>query len=295
MARPATGQIVEHHGKDGRIYRSLRFRASGKRHTLPLGVVARDEAERQLGYVMADVARGKWRPPEPAAASSQMPTFHEFAEQWWLRYEAQLARSTQLDYLWRLERHLLPHFGEMPLDSITFDTVERYIAAKLGEDDPLSARSINMTVTLLGAILETALERELISRNPAKGKGRRARERAPVRSYLHSAAQITALLDASGELDRAAPDARKHVERRAMIATLTFAGLRIGELCALRWRDVDLAGGWLHVGDAKTDAGRRRVEDPRRPTRRAARGARTPPGCRPGRLRVRHCAGRATE
>ena len=36
-------------------------------------------------------------------------------------------------------------------------------------------------------------------------------------------------------------------------------GLRIGELCALRWRDIDLAGGWLHVGEAKTDAGRRRV------------------------------------
>jgi integrase len=45
-----------------------------------------------------------------------------------------------------------------------------------------------------------------------------------------------------------------------MIATLTFAGLRIGELCALRWRDVDLAGGWLGVGESKTDAGRRRVK-----------------------------------
>ena len=45
-----------------------------------------------------------------------------------------------------------------------------------------------------------------------------------------------------------------------MIATLTFAGLRIGELCALRWRDVDLAGGWLTVGESKTDAGRRRVK-----------------------------------
>ena len=45
-----------------------------------------------------------------------------------------------------------------------------------------------------------------------------------------------------------------------MIAVLVFAGLRISELCALRWRDVDLAGGWLHVGESKTDAGRRRVK-----------------------------------
>jgi integrase len=45
-----------------------------------------------------------------------------------------------------------------------------------------------------------------------------------------------------------------------MLATLTFAGLRIGELCALRWRDVDLAAGWLTVGESKTDAGKRRVK-----------------------------------
>jgi integrase len=44
-----------------------------------------------------------------------------------------------------------------------------------------------------------------------------------------------------------------------MLATLTFAGLRLGELLALRWRDVDLAAGWLRVGEAKTDAGTRRV------------------------------------
>jgi integrase len=45
-----------------------------------------------------------------------------------------------------------------------------------------------------------------------------------------------------------------------MLSTLVFAGLRIGELCALRWRDIDLAAGRLRVGEAKTDAGVREVE-----------------------------------
>jgi integrase len=45
-----------------------------------------------------------------------------------------------------------------------------------------------------------------------------------------------------------------------MLATLAFAGLRIGELRALRWRDVDLAAGKLRVGASKTDAGIRVVE-----------------------------------
>jgi integrase len=263
MARRATGRVIEHQGADGLIYRALRFTAYGKRRYVSLGPVTATEAERELRHVLADVERGTWQPPRtiaPPPEPESVPTFHEYAEEWWTRNERQFATSTQLDYRWRLERHLLPFFAEKRLGEITFDLVERYIAAKLAEDEPLSARSINMTVTLLGSILEGAVERDLISRNPARGKGRRVRERAPRRSYLETAAQIDALLDAAGELDREAREDRRHIERRAMLATLTFAGLRIGELCSLRWRDVDLDSGWLRVGESKTPAGRRRVK-----------------------------------
>ena len=308
MPRPATGSIEEHEAKDGRVYRYLRFAANGKRQTLRLGAVTREEAERQLSYVMADVARGTWRPPVPApkvlaAEAGTASTFHGFANEWWLLNQAQLAAKTREDYTWRLQKHLLPYFGEMRLDAITFNTVERYIAAKLAEAEkirdaaadgrplaeeitdkrgrtfirtvrPLSARAINMTVTLLAAILESAVERELITRNPAKGKRRRVRERAPARSHLEEAAQIEALLDAAGELDRDAQEQGKHIQRRAMIATLTFAGLRIGELLALRWRDVEPRG---RVADGRRLQDRRGTtqgEGQGRAARRAAGGSR---------------------
>lgn len=61
-------------------------------------------------------------------------------------------------------------------------------------------------------------------------------------------------------MDSGAVVNHRHVHRKAIVATLTFAGLRIGELTALRWRDVDLAAGWLTVGESKTGAGRRRVK-----------------------------------
>jgi integrase len=260
MARPATGQIVERADATGAIRRSLRFRTGGRRHTVPLGVVSRADAERELACVMADVTRGLWKPPTvvEAPVEVEVPTFHEFAEDWWVRNQAQLAENTRADYRWRLECHLLPEFGEQRIDRIDFNAVERYIASKLAGDRPLSARSINMTVTLLGAILERAVKRRLIDHNPAKDKDLRVKEREPVRSYLSAAGQIAALLDAAGELDRGAASNRRHIKRRAMLAVLVFAGLRINELCALRWRDVDLAAGWLHTG-SKTDAGRDRV------------------------------------
>ena len=227
---------------------------------MPLGVVSRADAERELACVMADVARGLWKPPAivEAPVEVEVPTFHEFAEDWWVRNQAQLAENTRADYRWRLECHLLPEFGERRIDRIDFNAVESYIAGKLAGDRPLSARSINMTVTLLGAILERAVKRRLIDHNPAKDKDLRVKEREPVRSYLSAAGQIAALLDAAGELDRGAASNRRHIKRRAMLAVLVFAGLRINELCALRWRDVDLAAGWLHTG-SKTDAGRDRV------------------------------------
>ena len=262
MARPTKGSVTEHVGRDGLTYRSLRFTAYGKRRRVPLGPVSEADAESALRHALADVERGTWKPQaiEAPAEPTAVPAFHEFAEEWWTLAEGQLAKKTQADYRWRLQVHLIPYFGGMALDQIKFATIEGYIAAKLAEDDPLSARSINMTVTLLGAILERALKRELTTTNPARDKDLRVKERTPTRSYLDAAGQITALLDAAGELDRNASKGRTHVERRAMIATLAFAGLRIGELCALRWRDVDLAGGWLHVGESKTDAGRRRVK-----------------------------------
>jgi|HubBroStandDraft_2_1064218.scaffolds.fasta_scaffold06985_4 integrase len=45
-----------------------------------------------------------------------------------------------------------------------------------------------------------------------------------------------------------------------MIAVLVFAGLRVGELLALRWRDIDMTGSWMYVEESKTDAGRRRIK-----------------------------------
>ncbi|HEX4435579.1 MAG TPA: tyrosine-type recombinase/integrase [Solirubrobacteraceae bacterium] len=211
---------------------------------------------------MADVERGTWRPSRTATPSEPtIPTFHAFAKEWWVLRESQWARKTRLDYRWKLEHHLLPYFGQCRLGEIRVADVERYAAAKLVEKPrPLSPRSVNATITLLGMILEAALDRDFIGRNPARGRGRKVRERAPRRTYLETAEQIASLLDAAGELDSSARADRRHVERRAILTALTFAGLRISELCALRWRDVDLDGGWLHVGESKTDAGRRRLK-----------------------------------
>lgn len=113
-------------------------------------------------------------------------------------------------------------------------------------------------MSLLQRVLALAVEYGLIASNPAEGRARRAKTKAPERSYLDSADQIAALLDAASVLDERATTQRGL--RRAMLATLVFAGLRIGEALALNWTDVDLASGRLAVPGTKTRAARRQVQ-----------------------------------
>lgn len=232
--------------------------SGGERRFVSLGEITRDQAERELRGVLADVERGIWRPSEPAKAPPVEPTFHEFVEQWFVEHSREWRPATVADYRWRLESHLLPFFDGHNLTAITIAEVDRYKAHKLAAGE-LSGESINKTLKTLAAVLDVAVERELIARNPAAGKRRRVKATTPKRSYLDTAGQLAALLDAARELDCEARPDRQRVRRHAMIATLTFAGLRIGELLALRWDDVDLAAGRLRVGEAKTDARRRHV------------------------------------
>jgi integrase len=279
MARRATGAVVR--SKSGAY--ALRFTAYGERRYVTLGTEAEgwtpDRAEAELQNVQADVRRGRWTPPSPNVAlapePTDDPTFHTFASEWFAMRESELRGSTVEAIRWRLSYVLLPHFKNHRLSEITVAEVDRYRTAQVRERDrlaaakargeeidrrPLSNSTINRTIGLLAQILDVAVEYGHIPANPATGRRRKLKAAKLQRAYLDSAAQITALLEAAGELDRGSRADRQHVNRRAQLATIIFAGLRIGEFLNLRWRDVDLAGGWITVGRSKTDAGHRKVK-----------------------------------
>ncbi len=253
MARPATGQVLERLAKMGGTTFALRFRAYGKRQYVTLGTKAegwaRSKAEAELRHVLADVERGIWRPdqPEQVEAPAEVPTFHVFASEWLAARAVELRERTIRDYRWALELHLLPHFASMRLDAITVEDVDRYRAAKLREGK-LAPNAVNKTLVRLAQVLEVAVEYGHVERNPAKGKRRRAKATEPRRTWVEPE-QLRALIDAADPYVR------------PIIATLAGAGLRIGEACALDWRDVNLATGTLTVRESKTAAGEGREVD----------------------------------
>jgi integrase len=268
MPRPATGQIIVDKRRRSPTY-GLRFRAYGKRQYVALGAAdegwTRAKAQTELDNTLADVRRGIWQPPvaEVVQAPREIPSFHSFASDWFERQKVEggrsgkgLAPKGREDLEWRLSNHLLPVFASRRLNQITVQDVDHYRLAKVREGK-LGATSINKTLMTLAAILEDAVEYELIDRNPARGRRRRLPAAPPRRSWLDRADHISALLDAAGELDAKARVQKG--QRRALLATLTFAGLRIGEALSLRWRDVDLARGTITIRAAKSDAGVRTV------------------------------------
>ena len=270
MARESTGQVLERKGKRGITY-AARVRAYGERHYLSLGYswegYTRRQADTELQNILADIRRGTWTPtqPERAPAPAQDPTFHEFASQWFEAHRHEVSARSVEDYQWALSHHLLPFFKDHHLTQITIAEVDRYKHTKVRHRErarterTLSNRSINATLALLAQVLELAVEYGHIQFNPARGRRRRLKAAQPKRTWLEPE-QIKPLLDTTVRGQRGGkttPDPKT----RILLATGICTGLRISELLALRWQEINLAQGRLTVIDSKTDAGAGREID----------------------------------
>ncbi|HMJ74017.1 MAG TPA: tyrosine-type recombinase/integrase [Solirubrobacterales bacterium] len=288
-AKRQKGEVLERSWKSGRGY-ALRFPAYGEREYLTLGFERDgwdwDRAEEELENILADVRRGIWVSPKKkkrradaeAEEDDGAPIFGPFARQLVASRKGQVSDNHLAFLEWAL-RHLLPYFGDWPLEDIDAQAVDAYRHHKVQESEareraigrrkplrderdrilqPLSATSINHTIDTLQWVLSTALEYKLVTENVATGKRRRLTEPHKPPVYLDTAEQIEALLDAAEELDR---DLRYSLtERRAIVATLVFAGPRACEVGYMLWRDVDLASGRLFIGRSKSQAGLREIK-----------------------------------
>jgi integrase len=279
MPRKRTGQVIEPSG--GRSW-SIRYTVNGKRYTETLPPDStREDAQERLRDVFAELQLKVWKPPRNQSVVTSTSTFHHFATEWLEDREAEVKETTLRQYERDLY-HLVAYFGDYPLEAIKIADVDDYRRTKLKEAErrrkalesgkperrskgqvwkPLNNNSINRTIQRLAQVLEEAVEQNLISHNPAKGRKRRAKPSRVSRDFL-TADQVKVLLEAAAELDveQVKRDHGDPQHRRAVIAALAQAGLRISEAGDLRWRDVDFAGHRLYVRESKTEAGIRTVD-----------------------------------
>ena len=152
-----------------------------------------------------------------------------------------------------LRDHIVPRFGRTRLADVQHRDVQRIADDLLAEGrDPSTIRNALMP---LRVIFRRAVEDGDLAVNPCTHlrlpavRGRRERIASPEEAQL--------LLAALPERDR------------PIWATALYAGLRRGELMALRWADVDLANGVIRVARAYDEKARVEIEPKSRAGRRA--------------------------
>lgn len=170
-------------------------------------------------------------------------SFKQYAEAW-LDGQANLRPKTRRLYRWALDAHLLPAFGGLKVHEIRADDVAALLAKLRREGySPHTERAV---LTPLSRLMATAARRGMIAANPCDKLDRSERpklSRHQVR--VLSRDEMVALLDHA--------DARY----RPVLACAMFSGLRLSELVALMWADIDFERGLIHVSRQLSVRGQR--------------------------------------
>ncbi len=158
--------------------------------------------------------------------------FRSLIQEWEAQALPALKYSTQVHYKYVVHTHLLPAFGNVQLRMISRESIQMFLADKLKEG--LSWRTVKHLRTTLGTILGTAEFWGYIEDNPVRKTRLPRRGLQPEKTVL-TAEQLGSLLEKLPE------------PSRSLVWLLVLTGLRIGELLALRWQDVDLKAEFLRV------------------------------------------------
>jgi integrase len=209
------------------------------------------------------VRRGTMRAPSSTTVREEAQAWLEGVARGEIRtragrpYKPSVLRSYRVS----LEKRIYPEIGARRLSDVTLldlqQIADRLIAA--GHD----ASTIRNAFVPLRSIYRHALKRGRVALNPAGGLDLPAVE--GTRDRIADPAEAAALLDALDAWPSTASDV-------TLWASALYAGLRRGELQALRWEDVDLRAGKIRVErswdekegpvEPKSKAGRRTVPIP---------------------------------
>ncbi len=219
----------------------------------------REAAEKAAARINGLIAAGEF---SWADADEDTPTVKAVLDRWYALHELQFKESHRVTASRDIKKHLVPAFGELPIDQLKRSHVQEFIRAKVEAD--LGPKTILKVLSTLRAACYWAMEEELIQRNPVAHVGKLIERVA--RGQSKEARQVDAFTDKEvatllslaktreGTIHRARGDrpddmskdtyrkARLRLHERPFYPVLRFAvgtGCRKGEILGLQWTDVD--------------------------------------------------------
>ena len=179
-----------------------------------------------------------------------MPSEYTFAQ--WLDYWykdiilPQIEETTAYGYRGMIENYLKPQLGEIRLQKLTARDIQQYYTWLMGEKE-LSPNTVIKHHNLLTNTLNAAERQEYITKNPMRAVSPPKKRQREAKFYTPE--QLGILLD-------------KAVGTRLELPVFicAYLGLRRGELCGLRWSDVDLEHKTITIENTRTQAGKKEIE-----------------------------------
>ncbi len=237
--RPPTGHVFRVDRARGPVWYAKYRLPDGRQVQKKIGPAWSERGRPPAGYFTKRLAEDWLRDVMDQARHGTLPgmvrtgaTFADAAAEW-LRYiERDRGRkpSTLQGYRSALNAHLLPAFGSMAVEDLTTEVIERWLAGLEG-----SVRLRNKLLIQLHGILRRA----------RKVYGLRQNAAAEVEKFPQRR---------SGDIDVFSPEevwalvrAAASEQDAAIYLTAAFTGMRMGELLALCWRDVDFGGSVVRV------------------------------------------------
>jgi len=236
--RPISGHVFKRKGKRGAVWYAKYRLPDGNQQKKRLGPAWTEKTAPPDGYFTKGKAQTHLDELLRQARDGSLPgmvktgkTFADAADEWLAYCEnvRDCKPSTMRDYR-NMVRVLDREFGKRKIETITSEDIELWISGYGG-----SNRTRQKYLVCLGSIFKRAMKVYGLPRNPADLVERPRVRRAAKIDVLRPEEVLALVRAAESEQDA------------AIFHTAAFAGLRMGELLALRWRDVDFTRRTIHV------------------------------------------------
>lgn len=173
--------------------------------------------------------------------NNQQRTFEDISREWFIVQSAKHKEATLLKYHTVVDTHILPAFGTMEIDKIKETEIAEFISKKmisgnLKTGKPLSASYVRLILVIMTSILDYSA---------SMGYSSAIKYRFATKFIQHKSK--TDVLEQNNRIILEKYTAACVNPVSTGIALALHAGLRIGEVCALRWEDVDAQNRIIHI------------------------------------------------
>jgi integrase len=165
--------------------------------------------------------------------------FEAIAMEWFANMKSQIKQSTENKYWNLLHTYILPVYGNQPLSGITYDFMESYCNTLLlsggNKGTGLSPKTVTDILSVIRNILKYALQKGKTL--PCNGDAIQIKQKPKEMKVLSKGEQ-----DKLCQYLYAEPN-----PCNIGILICLFTGLRVGEICALRWEDISFQEQTIYV------------------------------------------------